>query len=215
MDQSLRNKLQVLHHSSIRICDGKTIYIDPFEIKEAIHDADLICITHDHHDHFDPESIGKICKDTTCLLLPSFMETKKLPDLLPIDQIHFISAGDSFNAEFATVTATPAYNEHKQFHTKEYGGIGYLIQLNHTTYCIAGDTDDLPQLEQIQCDVALLPVGGTYTMNAAEAAHLANSIMPAFAVPTHYGSVVGSVTDGASFIDALAPSIKGVLLMEE
>ena len=86
----------------------------------------------------------------------------------------------------------PAYNTNKTFHPKENGWVGYIITLDDIRYYIAGDTDITEENKKVKCDVAFVPVGGTYTMNFKEAANLINEIKPKIAVPTHYGSVVGT-----------------------
>ena len=66
-------------------------------------------------------------------------------------------------------------------------------------YYVAGDTDAVNELSSVKCDVALVPIGGTYTMNAKEAAKLINGIRPEIAIPTHYGSIVGKPEDADIF----------------
>ena len=113
--------------------------------------------------------------------------------------------------KFLTV---PAYNINKPFHPKANGWVGYIIIINGVRYYIAGDTDITEANKKVECDVAFVPVGGTYTMDFKEAASLVNEIMPQIAVPTHYGSVVGTKQDATEFIKLLRPQIKGVILME-
>ena len=79
----------------------------------------------------------------------------------------------------------PAYNTNKQFHPKENGWVGYIIELAGNRYYIAGDTDITEENKKVKCDVAFVPVRGTYTMDFKEAAYLANEIRPKIAVPIH------------------------------
>ena len=109
----------------------------------------------------------------------------------------------------------PAYNTNKTFHPKENDWIGYIITLDGIRYYIAGDTDITEENRKVKCDVAFVPVGGTYTMNYSEAAELVNIIKPKIAVPIHYGSVVGTKQDATNFIKLLHPSIKGIILMKQ
>ena len=81
--------------------------------------------------------------------------------------------------------------------------MGFLIRGSHQIY-FAGDTDRIPEMRHIECDVALLPVGGTYTMDAKEAAEAAADIGPSVAVPMHYGSGIGTIADGERFQSAYA-----------
>jgi L-ascorbate metabolism protein UlaG (beta-lactamase superfamily) len=92
--------------------------------------------------------------------------------------------------------------------------VGYIINIKNTSYYIAGDTDIIPEMKDFNVDVAFLPVGGTYTMSALEAAKAANIIKPLVVVPTHYGAVIGSVEDAKTFVDNLDASILGVILMK-
>ena len=82
-------------------------------------------------------------------------------------------------------------------------------------YYIAGDTDITEENRKVKCDVAFVPVGGTYTIDFKEAAQLINEIQPKIAVPIHYGSVVGTKQDATDFIKLLNPSIKGIILMKQ
>ena len=108
----------------------------------------------------------------------------------------------------------PAYNTNKQFHPKENGWIGYIIEIRGIRYYIAGDTDITEENKKVKCDVAFVPVGGTYTMDFKEAAGLVNEIKPKIAIPIHYGSIVGTKQDATDFIKLLHPTIEGVILMK-
>jgi L-ascorbate metabolism protein UlaG (beta-lactamase superfamily) len=111
--------------------------------------------------------------------------------------------------EFKTV---PAYNLNKDFHKKDSNWVGYILNINNTSYYFAGDTDVIPEMKDFNVDVAFLPVGGTYTMNATEAAQAANIIKPLVAVPIHYGDVVGSAEDAKTFVNLIDDSIQGLIL---
>ena len=107
----------------------------------------------------------------------------------------------------------PAYNTNKTFHPKENDWVGYIIDIKGVKYYISGDTDITEESKKVKCNVAFVPVGGTYTMDAKEAAQLINIIKPEIAIPIHYGSVVGTNEDAEEFIKNLNPLIKGVILM--
>ena len=109
----------------------------------------------------------------------------------------------------------PAYNTNKQFHPKENGWVGYIVEIRGIRYYIAGDTDITEENKKVKCDVAFVPAGGTYTMDFKEAAELINEIKPKIAVPIHYGSVVGTKQDATDFIKLLHPEIKGIILMKQ
>ena len=101
------------------------------------------------------------------------------------------------------ISTLPAYNTDKNFHTKEEGLVGYLIKLNDVIIYHAGDTDNIPEMEKLtgynQNFVALLPVGGRYTMTAEEAAEAAKKIKPTISIPIHWGSIVGTKEDAEEF----------------
>ena len=113
-----------------------------------------------------------------------------------------------------TFEAVPAYNTNKLFHPKKNGWVGYILEIEGIRYYIAGDTDITEENKKVKCNVAFVPVGGTYTMNAKEAAELVNTIKPEIAVPIHYGSVVGTKKDPEKFIKLLNSEIEGVILMK-
>ena len=193
------SKVKVLFHSSIRIEDSVIVYIDPYNIKDNLNDADYIFITHEHYDHFSPEDIMKIIKnDTIIISVPSVI--KKSEDLqLDSEKRIEVKPNEKYKLNDLNFETTVAYNRFKPFHSKGKEWVGYIITLNGIAYYIAGDTDELEELKNIKCDVALVPVGGTYTMNFKEAADLVNCINPKVAIPTHYGSVVGKKEDADNF----------------
>jgi L-ascorbate metabolism protein UlaG (beta-lactamase superfamily) len=111
--------------------------------------------------------------------------------------------------KFRTV---PMYNTGKRFHKKENDWVGYIFYIDGAAYYFAGDTDLIPEMEEIQADVAFLPVGGTYTMTADEAVRAAGIIKPRIAVPMHYADVAGTEEDADYFIRNLDSAIEGVLI---
>ena len=64
---------------------------------------------------------------------------------------------------------------------------------------MAGDTDDTDEARDVSADIAMIPVGGTYTMTPEEAADLTNEMAPEIVIPTHYGTIVGEEDDGEKF----------------
>lgn len=186
--------IEINCHSSIKITKGIIIYIDPFRINEEKHDADLILITHDHYDHYSPEDIKKVIKEDTIIVAP-----KTIKELNNKENIIFVEPNKTYNIKGYKMDTIPAYNINKYFHPKENNWVGYIIEIEGIKYYIAGDTDIIPENQQIKCDVALIPIGGTYTMDYKEASELINIIKPKIAIPTHYGSIVGDITDGEKF----------------
>lgn len=192
--------IKCLGHSTIKMLDkDKVIYIDPYNIKEDKKDADIIFITHAHYDHFSEEDIIKIKNENTIIVITEdiynkvielgFLE-KKIIKIIPEEEYKI------GNIRFNTI---PAYNIDKKFHPKENMWVGYLININNIRYYFAGDTDITDENKKVECDVAFLPVGGTYTMDYKEAAELANIIRPKIVVPIHYGIIVGTKEDALNF----------------
>lgn len=206
--------IEVLCHSSIKITKEKVIYIDPFNIDKEYHDADIIFITHDHYDHYSEEDILKVKKDSTVIVIPEELLTKVLKFGFRQENIISIEPDEQDMIEGISFTTVPAYNVNKQFHPKENGWLGYIITIKGIKYYVAGDTDITPENRQVKCDVAFVPVGGTYTMTFDEAAKLVNDIKPKYAVPIHYGSIVGTNQDAIDFIRLLHPGIEGKILMK-
>lgn len=199
-------EVKVLNHSSIKISGEQILYFDPFEITEESHDADIVFITHEHFDHYSPEDIRKILKSDTVLVMPESMkgEEKKAE----VSACEFIVPNGTAEINGLKVKAIPAYNRLKPFHTKGKNFVGYLVSMKDVTYYVAGDTDMTPDNQEVKCDVALVPVGGKFTMDYKEAAKLVNRMMPKLAVPTHYGKVVGSPDDGKKFAELVDEKIE-------
>lgn len=207
------NNIEVLYHSSIRINKEKTIYIDPFKIDRNYNDADIIFITHDHYDHYSEEDIDKVINENAVIVIPEELLTKVLKKGINKNAIITVEANQKYMVQGIKFETVPAYNTNKTFHPKENGWVGYVIEINGIKYYIAGDTDITEENKKVKCDVAFVPVGGTYTMDFKEAAQLVNEIQPKVAVPIHYGSVVGTKQDAEEFIKLLHTNIKGIILM--
>lgn len=188
----------------IKSSSGKNIYIDPFRISTGFENekADFIFITHSHYDHCSIEDIQKISRDGTVIVctadVPSKLRhiNKKLD--IRITQIGVDMELLKGELKFWTVVA---YNLNKSAHTREEDWIGYLIKVDKTLIYHAGDTDFIPEMKRINgVDIALLPIGGTYTMNAGEAAKAAAVMKPKLAIPIHWGTIVGDRKDAEIFI---------------
>lgn len=191
---------EVLCHSAIRLeIDGMKIYSDPYMLKEIRNDADYILITHSHYDHFSPDDIEKIKKDSTIIIITEDLYVEVLKLGFEESKIVIVEPGNKYKINNLCIETISAYNEDKKFHPKENGWVGYVLDLGYEKVYIAGDTDATSEAKNVKCDLAFLPVGGTYTMDYAQAAKLANILMPTIVVPMHYGVVVGSQEDAKNF----------------
>ena len=196
----MTDMIDVLTHSSIRIRSTLgSIYVDPFRMREEPHDAAFILVTHDHYDHFSPEDVEKAGKAGTVLIVPEGMKEKAEKEAGPQFELHTVTPGSAYEIGGLKFETVPAYNKLKPFHPKHAGWVGYILELDGLRIYIAGDTDATKEAKLITCDIALVPVGGTYTMDAAQAAELVNTIRPKTAIPTHYGSIVGKQDDAQIF----------------
>lgn len=205
--------IEVLCHSSIKINKEKVIYIDPFKIDKNYNDADMIFVTHDHYDHYSEEDIDKIKKEDTIIIAPEELLTKLLRKCFRKDSIITVEPNKKYMIQGMKFETIPAYNTNKQFHPKENGWVGYIIEIKGVRYYIAGDTDITEENRRVKCDVAFVPVGGTYTMDFKEAATLVNEIKPKMAIPIHYGDIVGTKQDAIDFSKLLHPEIKCEILI--
>lgn len=208
-DKRMTENIKVYGQNSSRIMDGdKVIYVDPFQVKEELHDADYILITHDHYDHFSIEDIEKVIGYRCTLVVPERMKEKARDAEKMAMKMVTVTPGESIDLDGLKVETVPAYNILKPFHPKSAGWVGYVITANGKRVYVAGDTDATKEAKNVKCDVALVPIGGTYTMDAKKAAELINEIRPEVAIPVHYGKLVGDVKDGETFKACVNPGIQ-------
>ncbi|MGA9351017.1 MAG: MBL fold metallo-hydrolase [Anaerolineae bacterium] len=190
-----------LGHDTFRIENDKIIYIDPYELKGKPPKADLILITHDHSDHCSPDDVAKIAQDDTVIVTIAAAARRLKGD------VRVVKPDESLVVQGVPIETVSAYNVNKfrspgvPFHPKESGHVGFIITVGGKRIYHAGDTDVIPEMDDIEADIALVPVGGTYTTTADEAAQAANRIKPKVAIPMHYGAIVGSDMDAQLFRD--------------
>lgn len=204
-----RMEITWLGHASFMIkVDDTIIYTDPYSGEYSLK-ADIILISHDHYDHFAKDKISLIRVDAT-----KMFGSRKVSSEL--DGIISLSPGDERAVNGITIKAVPAYNVGKPFHPKG-SGIGFIIETKNNSIYFAGDTDLITEMKQIKADIILLPVGGTYTMNAEEAAEAVKIIKPKIAIPMHFGSgVVGNLDDAEKFKEIVeAKTNSKVKILEE
>ena len=207
----MTENIEVLIHSSIRINSDKIIYADPFKIEGEPGNADIIFITHNHFDHFSVEDIEKVRKEDTVFVFPKAMEGDVAALGISRENMLAVTAGQKISVGNIEAEAIPAYNIGKPFHPKNDGWVGYIITVGGKRVYIAGDTDITEENKRVKCDVALVPIGGKYTMNAAEAAELVGIIKPAAAIPIHYGSVAGSAEMAEEFKEKVGSDTRVII----
>lgn len=219
-DLALPN-VRVLSHSAVRIqaADGTVLYFDPFQLAEEPHDADVVFITHDHYDHLSPDDAAKVMNESTVVVAPEScavdarvkLGAKTAVGMKPGETAAVGPAGG------IAVEAVPAYNvepERLGFHPQKNAWVGYVVTVDGVRYYVTGDTDRNADNEEVACDVLLLPIGGTYTFDAAQAAAFTNELRPKAVVPTHYGTAVGKKEDVDAFIPLVDKDIPVVVKME-
>lgn len=203
-------KIEVNAQSSIKIISDKIIYFDPFKIEKNFNDADIIFITHDHYDHFSIEDIKKVEKEDTVYVIPDCMY-----NLLGGENVVVLNTNEKVNVEGYDVVTIPSYNREKHFHTKEKGYVAYIVTIEGKRVYVAGDCDENEDNLRVKCDVALVPIGGHYTMDYKEAAAYINKIKPEIVIPTHYGDGIGKEDDGINFSKLIDKDIEVKLLLDE
>lgn len=195
-------------HDGFRITDLKNkriIYIDPFQLskRHKTKDADIVLVSHDHFDHLSIEDLTEIVNSNTEIVAAKEC-LGKLQDL-PAGRITTLNPGERASPRGLVVEAIRAYNTNKKFHPKEDNKIGFVITVDGHRIYHSGDTDIIPEMSGLNPDIALLPVSGTYVMTADEAAKANDEFIKPrkFAIPMHYGSIVGSEEDANKFKTAV------------
>ena len=179
---------------------GKVIHIDPVS-READYanmpKADLILVTHEHHDHLDAQAIGLIRTEKTSIVLPEVCTTMVSGGVV-------LKNGEVRKLQGLTIEAVPAYNlVHVRspgvpFHPKGVGN-GYIITFGEKRVYVAGDTENTPEMKKLKnIDVAFLPMNLPYTMTPEMVADAAKAFKPAILYPYHYGD-----TDTSRLVELL------------
>lgn len=198
-------ELSWLGHAGFLIKNSAIIYIDPYNIKDGSEKADIILITHSHYDHCSVEDMNKIVQEGTRIICPADCQSKITRFDVPI-KLEVAEPNQEFDLGTLKISTVPAYNVDKDFHFKDEGWLGYLIKMNDIIIYHAGDTDKISEMQKLTGHqekdfIALLPIGGRFTMTAEEAAEAAALIKPSLAIPMHYGTIVGGIDDANEFVD--------------
>ena len=210
----MAKNIEWLGHDTFKISSGSmVIYTDPFQLEKGGNKADLILITHDHYDHCSTGDIARILKDDTVIVAPASSAAKLGGD------VRIVKPGDSLEVKGVPIEVVWAYNLNKfrepgkPFHPRSTNFVGYVFTVQGERIYLAGDTDHIPEMAGIDCDVALIPVSGTYVMTPEEAIEAANSsIKPRkTAIPMHYDAIVGTEKDARTFAQGVQGATGEVL----
>lgn len=213
--QDMVKNIRWLGQAAIRITvEDKVIYIDPFKIKNE-KKADFILITHEHGDHLSKDDISKIITGKTVLIAPASCKDA-LKDIQAKKTI-LLKPGEHCENSGIKIDAVPAYNIKKtKFHPKNNNWLGYVLTINDVKIYHAGDTERIPEMKTFECDIALLPLGQTYTMNSVEeAAEAALDVKAKIAIPIHYGMYEGKDEDAKTFSNLLAGKVSVIIKEKE
>jgi L-ascorbate metabolism protein UlaG (beta-lactamase superfamily) len=198
--RELVSRLHWLGHDSFRLDGPQVIYFDPWKLRGRPPVADLVLVSHEHHDHCSPADVRKVSGPETVVVANTGSAGQ-------LAGARVVRPGERLAVAGIEVEAVRAYNVNKfrspgvPFHPREAEHVGYVVTVGGVRLYFAGDTDHIPEMADIQCDVALLPVSGTYVMTVEEAAEAARTLGPQIVVPMHYGAGIGTADDGRHFTD--------------
>lgn len=179
-----------LGHASFAINSGDTlVYIDPFRLDAGAKHADVVLVTHPHFDHFSVEDIKKVTGPDTEIFVP-----KDSVNAVSFGRVIGVEPNKDYSSHGVRFSTLPAYNTEKErmdFHPKANGWVGYILEANKMSIYYPGDTDNIGELERLDVDMALLPIGGTYTMDVDQAIAASKRIKAGAFAPMHYKAVLG------------------------
>ena len=196
-------------HASVKIwTEELVVYVDPRNLAATPHDATAVLVTHTHGDHYSPSDIARVWGADTILVGP--------PDVVAsYGSGQMLEPGQMMELAGLSLTGVPAYNTNKPNHPRANNWLGYIVQIEAKRVYCAGDTDLTEEMKALEAiDVAILPAGGTYTMNAPEAADATAYMKPQLAIPYHWGEIVGTRRDAEEFARLAACEVK-VMVRDE
>ncbi|HSG67938.1 MAG TPA: MBL fold metallo-hydrolase [Bacteroidales bacterium] len=194
--------------------NGQTIIIDPFHIPSE-EEADIVLITHSHGDHLSPEDISMVATEKTKFVCPE--DCREALTAAGYNNISTVKPGDEITIDGLKILAVPMYNIVKtNFHPKENNWTGFILDIDGVKIYHAGDTERIPEMKDVVCDIVMLPLGQTYTMNnVEEAAQAAIDTGAKVAIPIHFGLYEGTQDDALKFKELLKDRMDVVILGRE
>lgn len=204
--------LHWLGHASFRLDGSRIIYFDPWKLPKDSKKADLILITHEHFDHYSLDDIKLISSQNTIIVASGAVSKELEGEKVVCKEVKPLLPGENIEISGIKVSAVSSYNTNKQFHTKDAQKLGFIVDIDGVRIYHAGDTDLIPEMKNYSCDIALLPVSGTYVMTADEAANAALMIKPKVAIPMHYGDIVGKDADAKRLQELLKGKVEVKIL---
>jgi L-ascorbate metabolism protein UlaG (beta-lactamase superfamily) len=213
--QEMVEKIHWLDQATVKIDAGdQAIYFDPHKIKKT-DKADIILITHSHSDHFSIPEISKITTKSTVFIAPE--DCVKDLEEMGKNKVLVLEPGMNTTIGDILIEAVPAYNVVKtKYHPKANKWLGYILTINGVRIYLAGDTEKIPEMKDFTCDIAMLPLGQTYTMNSVkEAAEAAIDVQAKIAIPIHYGSYEGTEADAKEFKKLLKDKVDVIIKKHE
>ncbi len=183
------------HASFELMLGGRRLIIDPFfgaSIRgkqrsipssgsvEKIVKADFVLVTHEHPDHFEKETVQEIVRRTGAMVVAprTVLSQVNVPENRKVD----VRAGDKFNLYGVDIEVTQAVHPQSEY------PVGYVVSSGGKRVYHAGDTYEFAKMIDIKADWALLPIGGSYTMDTLSAIKACEEMRPKYAVPIHYNT---------------------------
>jgi len=191
-------EIEKFGQSCFSIANGKKVYFDPYNVAGGSSEAEIILISHSHYDHCSIEDLKRIVQDGTIVVCTADCQSKLTKLDKKID-IKILEPGNQIEIKGIKIKAIPAYT-FSEYHPKDENWNGYVVEVEGVRVYHAGDSDLIPEMSSLgKIDLAFLPVGGTYTMDAEQASRAALIIKPELAIPMHYGDVIGTKEDALRF----------------